>query len=220
MKSRSLKATLTVTVFGTGLLAASLAWPVSRSAAESSPQADVAPIRGHFSGAAGLEAARQLRRVEPRAAVLEGGAQPTGERPHANPVFARKVTGTWVEWWETGQTHMSISADGTMEWFGSWFFGDGSGNFLDGPVYGTWRQTGPRELTTTEVGLLFNGDGSFYATGRVVEVFTFDEDFQSFSYAGSEDIFLPDQNPTDPDAVPDESFGFAGGPINRLNFMD
>ncbi len=135
--------------------------------------------------------------------------------------LARKIAGTWLEWFDGGQTMFNIRADGTLDWFGSWFFGNGSEAYYDGPVYCSWKQTGRREITTIEVGFLFNGDGSFYGTGRVIEVFTFDGDFQSFSYVGTEDIFLPDQDPADPDAVPDQSFGFGPfGPVNRLNFMD
>ena len=58
------------------------------------------------------------------------------------------------------------------------------------------------------------------ATGLVHEVFTFDEDFQSFMYEGHEDLFAPDQDPTDPDEVPFDDFDFAGGPIKRLNHVD
>ena len=144
-----------------------------------------------------------------------------GDDPPTNPVFARSVAGTWVEWFEGGQTMFNIRADGTHDWFGSWFFGDGTENYYDGPVYCSWRQTGPREITTIEVGFLFNGDGSFFGTGRVIQVITFDQDFQSFSYMGTEDVFLPDQDPADPNAVPFVSFSFGPfGPVNRLNFMD
>jgi len=134
--------------------------------------------------------------------------------------FGQQIAGTWVEPGDGFSTIISIRADGTMSWWGSWFFGDGTGLGLDGPVHGTWKRTGPREITTIEVGHLNFGDGTFFATGRVQEVFSFDEAFESFAYEGIEDLFAPDQDPTDPDEVPFDSFGFAGGPIKRLNHMN
>ena len=97
---------------------------------------------------------------------------------------------------------------------------NGTGDYYNGSVLGSWKQTGARELTTIELGYLFNGDGSFFATGRVAEVFTFTPDFQTISYSFVEDLFAPDQDPTDPDAEPFDSFGGSGCCINRLNFMD
>jgi hypothetical protein len=138
----------------------------------------------------------------------------------ANPGFGRQIAGTWIEPGDGFSTAMNIRADGTMTWWGSWFFGDGTGDFFNGIVLGTWKKTGQREITTIELGHLNNGDGSFFASGRVQEVFTFDPEFESFTYEGIEDLFAPDQDPTDPDAEPFFSFGFAGGPINRLNHMN
>jgi hypothetical protein len=52
--------------------------------------------------------------------------------PPSNPVFARSVAGTWM-WVDTefGQQEIeTIRADGTLDWYGSWFFGAGSESFL------------------------------------------------------------------------------------------
>lgn len=167
-----------------------------------------------LAGAAVLLSALALVPAGPSVALAEIG-QPGGAP--TNPVFARKVSGTWCEPGQGYSTILNLSADGTMGWYGSWFFGDGSGQFYDGPVYGTWEQTGPLELTTVELGHLFNADGSYFAVGRVVQVFTFSPDFESFTYEGYEDLFGPDQDPTDPDEEPFDSFDFAGGPFKRLN---
>lgn len=133
--------------------------------------------------------------------------------------FGRQIAGTWVETGDGFSTIINVRADGTLSWWGSWFFGDGTGEFLDGPVFGTWKRTGVREISTIELGHLNNGDGSFFASGRVQQVFTFDREFESFNYEGFEDLFAPGQDPTDPDEVPFDSFGFAGGPIERLDLM-
>jgi hypothetical protein len=137
--------------------------------------------------------------------------------PHANPVFARNVTGTWAEIGGGGGWKINIHADGTFIWDGSWFFGSGTGNSIDGQVYGTWMQTGPYEMTSIQLGFLFEGDGTFWGTGRVKEIYTFSPDFQTFTYVGWEDVFSPDQDPTDPDAEPFVSFSWQGGPTRRLN---
>jgi len=134
--------------------------------------------------------------------------------------FGQRIAGTWVEPGDGYSTIISIRADGTMSWWGSWFFGNGTGAYFDGAVHGSWKQTGPREITTVEVGHLNDGDGTFVATGRVQEVFTFDEALESFDYEGTEDLFAPDQDPTDSDEVPFDSFEFYGGPIKRLNHMN
>lgn len=147
-----------------------------------------------------------------------GGA--SSSNPISNPVFGHLIAGTYAEVGPGYSFTMNIRADGTLEWFASWFFGDGTGAYYNGPVLGSWKRTGPLEITTIELGYLFNGDGSFFATGRVNEVFTFSPNLQVITYSGVEDLFAPDQDPTNPDAEPFDSFGFAGGPINRLNHMN
>ncbi len=133
--------------------------------------------------------------------------------------IGRLIVGTWVEAGPGFSVTMNIRADGTLTWWGSFFFGDGTGEFLDGPVFGAWKQTGVREITTSELGYLNNGDGSFFASGRLQEVFNFDPEFESFTYVFVEELFAPAQDPTDPDEVPFDSFGGSGGPVNRLGFF-
>lgn len=138
-----------------------------------------------------------------------------------NPAFAHAIAGTYVEAAPPYSTLYNLHADGTMEWFGSWFFGGGTETFLDGPVYASWRQTGPREIRTTEVGHLFEGDGTFWATGRVHQVFTFAADLRSItSYSYVEELFDPNQDPSDPAAVPFTTFSGSGGAIRRLGFPE
>jgi hypothetical protein len=145
-------------------------------------------------------------------------AQGPADNPPSNPVFASKVSGTWLGLpGQANQLLMNIYRDGTLMWFGTWFYGGGLGNSLDGPVYGNWKQTGPNQLTTHELGFLFDGDGEFWATGRVVQVVTFSPDFQTFTVNGWEGLYYPNQDPTDPNEVPFTSFNFTYGPAHRLN---
>lgn len=130
--------------------------------------------------------------------------------------FLEGVTGSWNGLVLGGQLMMNIRADGTLDWYGSWFFGNGSGRFLDGPVYGTWWRTGDREITTIEIGYLFDGDGVFDVIGRVTQKITFSAEFASFESEGFEELFLPEQNPADPDAEPFTSFEFGYGPVAAL----
>lgn len=140
-----------------------------------------------------------------------------GNGQNTNPAFAQRIAGTYVEVQPPYSTLMNIRADGTLDWFGSWFFGDGTGEYYDGPVYGSWKQTGPRQITTIELGHLFDGDGAFWATGKVRQVFTWSPDLQTITHIDwEEDLFDPTQNPTDPNAAPFFSFAGTGGPVNRL----
>jgi len=220
MKAHSRKATLLATILSAGAFAGTLMWAVSRSAADTQQDARL-QIRGN----AGRELLDDAAKADTESALSMSGGDERGEvetvRWPANPPFAQKVAGTWLEWFGGGQTMFNIRADGTFDWFGSWFMGDGSEAYSDGPAYGSWKRTGLCEITTIEIGFLFNGDGSFYGTGRVREIFTFDDDFQSFSYVGTEDVFPADQDPADPNAVPSATFHWGPfGPVNRMNFMD
>jgi hypothetical protein len=130
--------------------------------------------------------------------------------------FLKGVTGSWNGLVLGGQLMMNIRADGTLDWYGSWFFGNGTGRFLDGPVYGSWWRTGDREITTIEIGYLFDGEGVFDSIGRVTQKITFSEDFSSFESQGFEELFLPEQNPADPAEEPYFAFEFAYGPAAPL----
>ena len=147
------------------------------------------------------------------------GSAPAPSPTQGQGLFTRQVIGTWMAVGPGFGKTISIEADGTLTWFGTWFFGGGSGGNFNAPVYGKWKQTGPQEITTVEAGYLFDATNAWNATGRVVEVFTFSQDFESFTFSGTEDLFAPDQDPTDPDAVPFNSFNFSGGPVNRLGFQ-
>lgn len=113
-------------------------------------------------------------------------------------LFPKAVAGTSDGLVFGGQVLMNILGDGTLDWFGSWFFGNGTGSFLGGPVFGSWKRSGRLEITTIELGFLFDGEGVFESVGRVTQKITFSEDFQSFTVEGLEELFLPEQDPTDP----------------------
>jgi hypothetical protein len=139
---------------------------------------------------------------------LSAAAAPVsaGQDGHdGNRDFARRVTGTWLgRIGDEFQLLRNINEDGTMVW---------SNNFEyrnpDGAVFGVWTQTGKREMTSRQLGYLYDSDGVHFATGRVTEVTTFDDDYQTFASEGTEEVFYPDQDPTDPDEEPFFTFTFA-----------
>lgn len=122
-------------------------------------------------------------------------ADPAGA-PATNPAFARTIAGTW--WVDAGNTDsfiLNIHADGTLTWNSNWQFGWGTGERFDSAVYGVWTQTGPRQITTRELGFVFDGDGLHWYTGRVTVVYEFGSDFQTTAATYEEEVFWPDQNP-------------------------
>lgn len=224
MKPRSSNTTLKAVFLCTGFLAASLVWLAGPLADRPAAAADA-----DGGDTPGTRLTAPLAESPLVIDQLKGMSAPPDDAnsaiPISNPVFAYLISGTWVEAFHGPvldlQTMHNIRADGTIDWFGSWFHGNGSGNYIYGPIYGTWEQTGPREITSIQVGFLMAGDGSFTGTGRVHMDIVFDEDFQSFSYSGIEEIIPPDQDPADPDAVVLYAGSFTNlAPVNRLNFMD
>ena len=129
--------------------------------------------------------------------------------------LAKKVSGTWL--FEPGsefQILMNINADGTLIWSNSVEYNPA---FPNGAVFGVWKRTGKRQITTTELGFLYDEEGVHILTGRVKQVFDFDKDFQSLSAEFIEDIFTPNQDPTNFDEEPIFSFGGEGIIAKRLN---
>ncbi len=130
--------------------------------------------------------------------------------------FAENVTGVWLSnpapsqpFNTVGfQTLHHIHADGTMFWSHNREFG-GTGFGPNGAVYCIWEQTGDFELTTRELGFIYKLSGQHDTTGRVTTVFTFSDDFQTFTAEGFEEVFEAGEMPTDPDVEPLFSFSFS-----------
>ena len=128
--------------------------------------------------------------------------------------IARKVAGTWLfDPASDFQVLMNINADGRLIWSNSVEYNPA---FPNGAVFGVWTRTGKREITTSELGFLYDANGVHVFTGRVRQVFRFDREFQSISAEFTEDIFTPDQDPTDPSEVPLFTFGGDGIVARRL----
>lgn len=122
--------------------------------------------------------------------------------------FGRKVAGTWLlDPGSDFQVLMNIHADGTLIWSNSVEYDPA---FPNGAVFGVWSRTGKREITTTELGFLYDANGVHIITGRVQEVFSFDKKFQSFTGEFTEDLFDAKQNPIDPLEEPLFTFGGEG----------
>jgi hypothetical protein len=96
---------------------------------------------------------------------------------------------------------MGIQAGGTLIWNANWEQGP-VGGFKTSTAYGSWIQTGPQEITSKEMWFLYSHDGVHQYITRFTTVYSFDPDFKTFSAELFEELFLPDQDPTNPDEVP------------------
>ena len=130
--------------------------------------------------------------------------------------FADRIAGVYMQPGAVPAQYV-IFPNGTIVWWGSWFFGFGTENFLNGPVFGTWERSGRREIRTTEMGFLHDGTGALTSIGVVFQTIKFSKNFASFEYSGFESLYGPDQDVTDPEVVPSQGgFSFSGGPVKRL----
>jgi hypothetical protein len=67
---------------------------------------------------------------------------------------------------------------------------------------GAWRRTGRREVTFNAIGLSYGPDGLPAGTGRLYGTLRFNRSFSGFQGEGVHELFLPGQDPLDPDSVP------------------
>ena len=130
--------------------------------------------------------------------------------------FADRIAGVYMQP-GTFPAQYVIFPNGTIVWWGSWFFGFGTENFFNGPVYGTWERTGRREIRTTEMGFLHDATGALTSIGVVFQTIKFSKKLDSFEYTGFESLYGPEQDVTDPEVEPSQGgFSFSGGPVKRL----
>ncbi len=147
--------------------------------------------------------------------VAGPGGKPAFAGQGGGGSFAENITGVWLSnpppappFNPVGfQVLTHFHADGTMFWSHNREFG-GTGFGPNGAVYCIWEQTGDLELTTTELGFIYKVSGQHDATGRVTTVFTFSEDFQTYTAEGFEELFRAGEMPTDPEVEPYTSFSF------------
>ena len=142
-----------------------------------------------------------------------------------NRDFGKKVAGSYLveekEWPMasgeilSGEGLVTFGADGTfLGEFTLDFGADHPSRFKSGK-HGTWRQTGPRELTLTLLGFdygqqednpvpVFGPENRVTGTIRIINSISFDEDFEKFSEEGSVEVFLAVDraDPLDPNAKP------------------
>jgi hypothetical protein len=137
--------------------------------------------------------------------------------------FGKKIAGSYLaEFSEptgsgeamTGQAVVTFGADGTYLGAETIAFGaDHPPRFKSGK-HGTWMQTGPRELTLTQLGFdygpeqdnpvpVFGLENRVTGTVRLITTITFDENFETFSEEGVVEIFLvvDGADPLDPNAA-------------------
>ena len=72
----------------------------------------------------------------------------------------------------------------------------------DGPVQGTWKQIGPRQIAARTLYFAFDPNGIPMWIARTTGRFEFDSGFDSGNGSLLVERFAMDQDPLDPDAVP------------------
>ena|GEM_PF-5722765 len=105
------------------------------------------------------------------------------------------------EGWPTLYAFHTLSADGTMTGTNTNCCGR-AGN-LQSPLHGVWEKTGSREATLTGFGFVYDLDGNLIVTARIVEVLTFDADYETAEGVSKTELWL---GPAVPDFEADPHF--------------
>ena len=87
----------------------------------------------------------------------------------------------------------------------------------DGPAFGIWRRTGPHQLSSKFLLLDYDADGVLQTVQRVTGSSTGSAQNNLETSSGIIEVFLPFQDPTDPDAEPIQTVPFTGT-ATRLTF--
>ncbi len=122
-----------------------------------------------------------------------GGPSPT--------VFAGTYVAETEMFGGTAAFH-TLSADGTMTGTNTNCCGV-AGN-LQSPVHGVWQKTDELEITLTAFGFVYDLEGTLIVTARIVEVLTFDEDFETAEAVATTELWfgsVPDFEVDAPDLV-------------------
>lgn len=109
------------------------------------------------------------------------------------------------EGWPTLYAFHTLSADGTMTGTNTNCCGR-AGN-LQSPIHGVWEKTGELEITLTAFGVVYDLEGTLAVTARIVEVLTFDENYETAEAVATTEIWL---GPAVPDFEADPSFMCVG----------
>ena len=156
------------------------------------------------------------------AGVLLALDNPAEARPPGKKGFSRHVAGAYLDFGQLETVHgipldpppplfqeLSIfTADGTTVASTSLDFSGGGllahlGVKYSGPWYGTWKTTGPRQLTVRYLNQAFSETGEHVINGEVTAVLDFDDQtLQTGIAVFVYKAYLSDQNPLDPTAVP------------------
>lgn len=125
--------------------------------------------------------------------------------------FGKKIAGAWLG---TGQFVLDLGCDGVPDgepvqypWDSHSF--TASGFWLATqpndplPGHGTWKKTGPQEITADSIVYSKNPEtGALEWIMRIPAVFTFNNDFTTATSTFGAVGYFPDQDPLDPQEVP------------------
>lgn len=128
--------------------------------------------------------------------VLPVGARSVtaDDEARAKSAFGQRIAGSYLATFSAAQggqpLHFlsTINAEGTFP------------NTV--PGHGAWERVGQREIGLTELQLKFDDEGILSSSFKVRGELSFDRPFESFAGEAVVEIFTPDQDPLDPDAIP------------------
>jgi hypothetical protein len=136
--------------------------------------------------------------------------------------FGQRIAGTWLG---TGSFDLDLDCDGVADVFlgipalDTHMFGVGGSYVVVNPnnpnsILGTWKQTGPRQLTGESIGFGSNpnctdadDDGVCESFGPLASIFSiktvvdFDSDYRTATTSFAATVHPPTEDPLDPDAI-------------------
>ncbi|HJY79946.1 MAG TPA: hypothetical protein VKK81_02520 [Candidatus Binatia bacterium] len=117
--------------------------------------------------------------------------------------LGNKIAGTYLAVLVDGAQILQISRDGNLSFIFSIQFSNRGvlgESFTD--TLGSWKKTGPREITAGTANLSFHSGSAFLGVAATTYVIKFDQKFQTGNVTCQGRLFPPGVDPFHPEAVP------------------
>jgi hypothetical protein len=124
--------------------------------------------------------------------------------------FGQNIAGAWLG---TGSFAPDPDCDGVADGPATPFVAD-SQSFTASGLYistnpanpnlghGTWKKTGPRQVTTNNIVYINNAEGELQFIARIPGVFDFEKRFETATSTFGARLYFPTQDPLDPTVTP------------------
>jgi len=149
--------------------------------------------------------------------LVSGTLATAGEHPFGDDMFARRAAGSYLmDLTAMGmelKVLVTLGADGTFsseDTSDKGLLSGAGGPASESDNRGSWRRSGRYEVTFTAIGFSYGPDGPLVGVGRLWGTLRFSKNFRTCSAQGQHDVFLPGQDPLDPDSVPIVSIPWTG----------